>query len=240
MRKLTPALVAITAATAATIAAVPADAAAKKYPGQGKCPKGGYQLCINGGPGNFTIKGKRFSGKPNAILLRNVSNVTISGNTFTGLKGSTGYAGVHIKNSTGIVVKNNKFTRLSNVGHMHGVYVVKSSRVTITGNTFSRITGDAVRLRDGVTKTLVSGNTITTSGQYAIVSEWGYIDSGEETCGKGNVVKKNKYSVKGNDGQRIALIEWGGWGGKTRPHKKVTFGHCKKPSITNGGGNKKI
>ncbi|MFE5091510.1 hypothetical protein ACFRCI_14125 [Streptomyces sp. NPDC056638] len=52
--------------------AAPGSAAASKYPGQVKCPKGDYQLCIDGGPGGFTISGRKFSGHANAIRLKNV------------------------------------------------------------------------------------------------------------------------------------------------------------------------
>ncbi|TQE21945.1 right-handed parallel beta-helix repeat-containing protein [Streptomyces ipomoeae] len=215
-----------------------APAVAAKYPGQGKCPPGDYQLCINGGPGGFTIKGRTFSGHDNAILLRNVSNVTITGNTFKNLSGANGYAGVHVKNSSGIVIKKNTFSNLRNKGHMHGVYLVKTTGSTITGNKFSSITGDPVRLRDGSRNNTVSGNTSTKSGTYAIVSEWRDPKKGE-TCGGGNVVKNNKYGP-GYYGKSLPLILWGGKGsGKSGPNK-LTWKNCKKATVVNKGGNKRF
>ncbi|MFE1957350.1 right-handed parallel beta-helix repeat-containing protein [Streptomyces sp. NPDC059479] len=222
----------------AGMAAPGSAVAAAKYPGQAKCPTGDYQLCIDGGPGGFTISGKKFSGHDNAILLRNVKNVTVSGNQFTNLSGSTGYAGVHVKNSSGIVIKKNTFSNLRNGGNMHGIYLVKTSGSSITGNKFSSITGDPVRIRDGSKNNTVSGNTFTGSGQYGLFSEWGRLEKGE-TCGSGNIFKSNKYKSGGYGGKKISLIKWGGKGGGSTG-LKLTWGNCKKASITNKGGNTKL
>ncbi|WP_170147660.1 right-handed parallel beta-helix repeat-containing protein [Micromonospora phaseoli] len=210
---------------------------AAKYPGQVKCPKGDYQLCIDGGPGGFTISGKKFSGHANAILLRNVKNITISGNDFRNLSGSTGYAAIHVKNSSRIVIKKNTFSRLRNGGMMHGVYLVKTSGSSITGNKFSSITGDPVRIRDGSSNNVVSGNTFTKSGRYAMFSEWGRLEQGE-TCGRGNTFKSNRYGT-GYSGKKISLIKWGGRGGGSTG-LPLTWGKCNKASIVNRGGNTRI
>ncbi len=216
----------------------PAQAAVTaRYPGQVKCPKGDYQLCIDGGPGGFTISGRKFSGHANAILLRNTRNVTISGNEFKNLSGSTGYAAIHVKNSSGIVIRKNVFSNLRNGGMMHGVYLVKTTSSSITGNKFSSITGDPVRIRDGSKNNVVSGNTFTKSGQYAMFSEWGRLDKGE-VCGSGNIFKNNKYG-KSYSGKNISLIKWGGRGGGSTG-LPLTWGNCKKASIVNKGGNTKI
>ncbi|MGA5562937.1 right-handed parallel beta-helix repeat-containing protein [Streptomyces platensis] len=209
---------------------------AARYPGQVRCPRGDYQLCIDGGPGGFTISGRKFSGHANAILLRNVSNVTVSGNTFKNLSGSTGYAAVHVKNSSGIVIRKNTFSGLRNRGNMHGVYLVQTSGSSITGNKFSSITGDPVRIRDGSRNNTVSGNTFAKSGQYAMFSEWGRLERGE-TCGRGNVFKSNKYGT-GYSGRRLPLIKWGGKGGGSTG-LRLTWGNCRKASIVNKGGNTK-
>ncbi|MGJ5826525.1 right-handed parallel beta-helix repeat-containing protein [Streptomyces ossamyceticus] len=212
--------------------------AAATYPGQGPCPPGDYQLCIDGGPGGFTIRGRTFAGHDNAILLRNVSGVTITGNTFKNLSGRTGYAGVHVKNSSGIVIRKNKFTKLRNAGHMHGVYLVNTTGSTIAGNTFSSITGDPVRIRDGSRDNSVTGNTFTRSGTYAIFSEWRDHKKGE-TCGAANTIKNNKYGP-GYYGTTLPLIRWGGRGsGKTGPDK-LTWKTCKTPTIINKGGNTRL
>ncbi|MGW0815988.1 right-handed parallel beta-helix repeat-containing protein [Streptomyces viridiviolaceus] len=218
--------------------AEPSWGAAAKYPGQVKCPKGDYQLCIDGGPGGFTIKGRTFSGHANAILLRNVSGVTVTGNTFKNLRGDTGYAGVHVKNSSGIVIRKNTFSGLRNGGNMHGVYLVGTTGSTITGNTFSSVTGDPVRIRDGSRDNTVSGNTFTKSGTYALFSEWGRLEKGE-TCGRGNVFKNNKYASGGYAGKKISLIKWGGRGGGSTG-LKLTWNNCKKASIVNEGGNSRL
>ncbi|MEV6814163.1 right-handed parallel beta-helix repeat-containing protein [Micromonospora sp. NPDC051296] len=216
----------------------PAQAAVTaKYPGQVKCPKGDYQLCIDGGPGGFTISGRKFSGHANAILLRNVKNVTVSGNEFKNLSGSTGYAAVHVKNSSGIVIRKNVFANLRNGGMMHGVYLVKTSGSSITGNKFSSITGDPVRIRDGSKNNVVSGNTFTKTGQYAMFSEWGRLDK-SEACGSGNIFKNNKYGA-GYSGKTISVIKWGGRGGGSTG-LPLTWGNCKKASIVNKGGNTRI
>ncbi|MEV5123316.1 right-handed parallel beta-helix repeat-containing protein [Streptomyces decoyicus] len=212
-------------------------ATAARYPGQVKCPKGDYQLCIDGGPGGFTISGRKFSGHANAILLRNVSNVTVSGNTFKNLSGSTGYAAVHVKNSSGIVIRKNTFSGLRNGGNMHGVYLVQTSGSSITGNRFSSITGDPVRIRDGSRNNTVSGNNFTQSGLYAMFSEWGRLEKGE-TCGRGNVFKSNKYGT-GYSGKRLPLIKWGGRGGGSTG-LRLTWNNCKKASIVDRGGNTKL
>ncbi|MFJ4467216.1 right-handed parallel beta-helix repeat-containing protein [Streptomyces sp. NPDC089424] len=226
------------ALTLAGMAAPGSAVAAAKYPGQVTCPKGDYQLCIDGGPGNFTISGKKFSGHDNAILLRNVKKVTVSGNQFTNLSGSTGYAGVHVQNSSGIVIKNNTFSNLRNGGNMHGVYLVKTSSSSITGNKFSTISGDPVRIRDGSKNNTVSGNTFTGSGMYGLFSEWGRLDKGE-TCGSGNIFKNNKYKAGGYGGKAISLVKWGGRGGGSTG-LKLTWNNCKKASIVNKGGNSKL
>jgi parallel beta-helix repeat protein len=232
---------AVTAAVGGSLAlagmAAPGWAAPAKYPGQGKCPAGGYKLCINGGPGGFTISGRTFSGGPNAILLRDVSNVTIERNTFKNLKGKTGYAGVHVKNSSGIRIRNNSFTSLSNKGHMHGVYLVKTSRSTISGNTFSAISGDPVRIRDGSSGNTVSGNTFRKSGIYASFSEWRDTRKGE-VCGSGNVFRNNRYGP-GPRGRHLPTVKWGGKGGGTSGIK-LSWGNCRKASIVDKGGNKRL
>ncbi|MEV5544773.1 right-handed parallel beta-helix repeat-containing protein [Streptomyces sp. NPDC052309] len=215
-----------------------AATSAAKYPGQVKCPKGDYQLCIDGGPGGFTIKGRTFSGHANAILLRNVSNVTVSGNTFKNLSGSTGFAGVHVQNSSGIKIRNNTFSGLRNGGKMHGVYMVKTSGSTITGNTFSSISGDPVRIRNASSRNTVSDNTFTKSGTYALFSEWGRLEKGE-TCGRDNVFKNNEYAPGGYGGKKISLIKWGGLGGGSTGIE-LDWNRCKKASIVNKGGNKKL
>ncbi|GAA2190993.1 right-handed parallel beta-helix repeat-containing protein [Micromonospora lupini] len=221
------------AATASTLVAGPA-AAAPRYPGQVTCPTGDYQLCINGGPGNFTISGRTFSGHQNAILLTNVSKVTISGNTFTRLSGPKGFAGVHVKNSSGIVIKKNVFSRLSNKGNMHGVYLVNTPGSSITGNTFSSITGDPVRIRDGSNNTTVSGNTFVKSGTYAVFSEWSDPTKGDTVCSRGSVFKNNRYGTS-YSGKSIKLVRWGGKGSG----KSLTWSNCTTASITNKGGNTK-
>ncbi|MFC9619964.1 right-handed parallel beta-helix repeat-containing protein [Streptomyces sp. NPDC056930] len=217
--------------------AAPGSAAAAKYPGQVKCPKGDYQLCIDGGPGGFTISGRKFSGHANAIRLKNVSNITITGNKFTSLSGPTGYGAIHVQNSSGIVIRKNSFSRLSNGANMHGVYLVRTSGSVITGNTFSSISGDPVRIRDGSRNNTVSGNTFTKSGTYAMFSEWGRLEKGE-TCGRGNVFKSNKYGI-GYYGKGISLIKWGGRGGG-KTGLRLTWGNCKKASIVNKGGNSRL
>ncbi|RKS71211.1 parallel beta-helix repeat protein [Actinomadura pelletieri DSM 43383] len=215
---------------------VPAAAEAAAYACQG-ADKGVYNLCVYNQSGK-TIKGKTFSKGQNGILIRNSSNITISGNVFKNLKGSKGYAGVHVKESTGITIKGNTFTKLSNVGHMHGVYMYRTTNSRITGNKFSYITGDAVRLRDRSSNNTVDKNTITRSGKFGAISEWGQLAPiGSEKCGTGNVFKNNKY---GNSyaNKKLAMIKWGGkGGGKAGP---LTWNNCKKASIKNGGGNKKI
>ncbi|WP_172638810.1 right-handed parallel beta-helix repeat-containing protein [Streptomyces tailanensis] len=216
-----------------------APAVAAKYPGQGKCPTGDYQLCINGGPGNFTIKGRTFSGHANAILLRNVSNVTITGNTFKNLSGSTGYAGVHVKNSSGIVIKKNTFSNLRNKGHMHGVYLYRTTGSTITGNKFSSISGDPVRIRDRSSRNTVSGNTFTKSGTYAMFSEWRDTAKGEVCGSGGNVFKNNKYGI-GYYGKPVPLTLWGGKGSGKKGPNKLTWKNCKKATIVNKGGNSRL
>ncbi|MCX4796075.1 right-handed parallel beta-helix repeat-containing protein [Streptomyces sp. NBC_01242] len=219
--------------TAGTTPAAAGTAAAAKHPGQVKCPKGDYQLCIDGGPGGFTISGKTFSGHQNAIRLKNVSNVTITGNTFKNLRGSDGFGGVHVLNSSKIVIKKNNFSNLSNKGKMHGVYLVRTSGSIVTSNKFSSISGDPVRIRDRSSKNTVSGNTFTKSGTYAMFSEW-YDPSKGEACGSGNIFKNNKYGT-GYSG-KVSLIKWGGWTKKN----KVTWGHCKNASVVNKGGNTRI
>ncbi|MFF4755190.1 right-handed parallel beta-helix repeat-containing protein [Streptomyces sp. NPDC002514] len=209
-------------------------ATAAKYPGQVKCPRGDYQVCIDGGPGGFTISGRTFSGHDNAILLRNVSKVTVSGNTFKKLSGSDGFAGVHVQNSSGIVIRKNTFSGLRNGGKMHGVYLVKTSGSTVTGNTFSSISGDPVRIRNGSRNNMVSGNTFTKSGQYAMFSEWGRLEKGE-TCGSGNVFKGNKYGP-GYYGKRLPTIKWGGRGGGSTGIE-LDWNKCRKASIVDKGGN---
>ncbi|MET8282251.1 right-handed parallel beta-helix repeat-containing protein [Micromonospora sp. NPDC005174] len=227
-------LVALTlAATASTLVAGTA-AAAPTYPGQVTCPTGDYQLCINGGPGNFTISGRTFSNHQNAILLTNVSKVTISGNTFTRLSGPKGFAGVHVKNSSGIVIKNNVFSRLSNKGNMHGIYLVNTTGSRITGNTFSSITGDPVRIRNGSNNTTVSGNTFVKSGTYAVFSEWSDPAKGEKVCSRGSTFKNNRYGTA-YSGKSIKLIRWGGKGSGTN----LSWSNCTTASITNKGGNTK-
>ncbi|WP_330435927.1 right-handed parallel beta-helix repeat-containing protein [Streptomyces sp. NBC_00825] len=215
-----------------------AGTAAAKYPGQVKCPKGDYQLCIDGGPGGFTISGKTFSGHQNAIRLKNVSNVTIAGNTFKNLSGSDGFGGVHVLDSSRIVIKKNSFSNLKNKGKMHGVYMVRTSGSTVTGNKFSSITGDPVRIRDRSSNNTVSGNTFTKAGTYAMFSEWRDPAKGE-ACGSGNIFKNNNYGI-GYYGKRISLIKWGGWTKKNGKKDVTTWGHCTKASIVNKGGNKPI
>ncbi|RFS83706.1 hypothetical protein D0T12_22090 [Actinomadura spongiicola] len=123
---------------------------------------------------------------------------------------SEGYAGVHVKESSNITIKNNTFTNLSDVDHMHGVYMYRTTKSKIQHNTFSRITGDAVRLGDRSSNNIVENDTISRSGKSGAISEWGRLAP-------------------------IGSEKCGG--GKAGP---LTWNNCKKASIKNGGGNKKI
>ncbi|WP_200308103.1 hypothetical protein [Streptomyces adelaidensis] len=82
----------------------------------------------------------------------------------------------------------------------------------------------------------MSGNTSTNSGIYAVLSEWRDAKKGE-TCGSGNIFKNNKYG-NGYGGKSIKPIRWGGKGGGNAG--KLTWNNCKKPSITNKGGNSRL
>ncbi|MEV4255475.1 right-handed parallel beta-helix repeat-containing protein [Spirillospora sp. NPDC049652] len=229
MRRL---LLPVTAAalTGGALLAVPgvADAAALQCKG---AQKGVYKICLYGQSGK-RISGRTFSNAQNGIFIKSSRNITISGNTFKNLKGPKGYAAVHIQNSTGINITGNVFTRLSNAGNMHGVYLVQTSHVRITKNTFSYITGDPVRLRNASNYNTVDSNTMTHSGKYALLSEWGLLPPyGREKCGKGNVLKNNKYRF--NVSKQVKVLS----GGKGSPPK---FGYCPRGGVKDAGGNRRI
>ncbi|MFC4906075.1 right-handed parallel beta-helix repeat-containing protein [Actinomadura gamaensis] len=218
------------ALTGAALLAVPGMADAAAYQCKG-AQKGVYKACLYG-QHDKKISGRTFANAQNGIFIKNSRNITISKNTFKNLRGPKGYAGVHVQDSTGITIIGNTFTKLSNAGNMHGVYLVRTSRSRITKNTFTYITGDPVRVRDASSYNTVDANTMHHSGKYALLSEWAYLPPyGSEKCGKGNVLRNNRYRL--TTSKQVKVLS----GGKGSPPR---FGYCHPAGVKDGGGNRKI
>jgi hypothetical protein len=218
---------------------------------------GGYFLRITSKNSNLTISGKkiekfttggiRVDGKSGA----RVNNVTIKNNTFQKIgnkhkPGGPGYGGVHATGSSNLTITGNKFYYLENTsgpGEIHGVYLATVTNSTkITKNRFGYISGDPIRTRNDSKNNIVSDNMFWRTGAYAIFSDWRFKS---ESCGKGNVLKNNRYGKSYYDKRfgsgakqgdiPIKAILWG-----HDSAKKANLGGCRTAPITDKGGNRYV
>jgi len=93
-----------------------------------------------------------------------------------------GIAAVYLSHVDGGYVRNSTFTKLTNTpcvlkncpALIHGVYLKNgTSNVSIVHNDFQLVSGDPIRISNGVHHITIKGNIGYQSGQNALVSAWG-------------------------------------------------------------------
>lgn len=89
----------------------------------------------------------------NAILVSNISNVSISGFT---IAGAGGYAGININAASNISVMNNIIK-----SHSYGIGLINSPNVNISGNTISMNIYDGISFTGNYENSVIESNTIT-------------------------------------------------------------------------------
>jgi hypothetical protein len=111
-----------------------------------------------------------------------------------------GYGAISVPRSDRNTIRNNHFVDVLNApqhrGHEHGVYLLDARYNEISANRFERIGGDAVRVRNRSSSTLIEGNRFIQAGQHGYAGDW-YCTTSHVARGECSSVEQPSLAVTG-------------------------------------------